>query len=168
MMPPCADRPSSTTSSTAPALQHPRGRGRPPTKKRMLEQTAAARRAQEVRRTGDCAVCLKELSDVHNTDDGVARFMHSAHGPPWEWACRHIFCWPCIERLCQRDMRCPICSVRRDGDETSRADVVEDPSACECSKLALERIPKGLGSRENRASMVVCIRVAISRERTIY
>ena len=62
-----------------------------------------------MRRTGDCAVCLKELSDVHNTDDGVARFMHSAHGPPWEWACRHIFCWPCIERLCQRDMRCPIC-----------------------------------------------------------
>ena len=85
--------------------------GRPP-KRNKREQTEKARKhylagAASVQRADDeCCICMDALSD-HGS--ALARLLVCATGPPWQFACTHVFCGRCLRAAVGRSHKCPMC-----------------------------------------------------------
>ena len=54
----------------------------------------------------ECCICMDALSD-HGS--ALARLLVCATGPPWQFACTHVFCGRCLRAAVGRSHKCPLC-----------------------------------------------------------
>ena len=104
-----------------------------------------------------CTICHEELSGID-----VARLLSQADGPPWCWACSHIYCAPCLLKSLAKPPcvgKCPVCRTSSSATHirfmhsghngirvTSIAEIISSTLAQDSAAVAARRLAEADGA----------------------